>query len=132
MRLKKWKQMMVSVMTATLLLGMAFPQQSKAEEPTNSPVVKVAGGAFHKLALKEDGTVVAWGHHFLNDTPMPEMKHVKLMDAEGYYSVFVYEDGRVVTWGDGEYSVPKNPPAKLDNVVAVSAGFRHVLALKED
>jgi len=36
-----------------------------------SNVVAVAGGAYHSLALKSDGTVVAWGYNGDGETNVP-------------------------------------------------------------
>ena len=65
----------------------------------------VAGGGTHTLALKNDGTVWAWG----------ENSQGQLGSGEGF----------------GTFATPRRVVG-LTNVVAVSAGNRHSLALKSD
>jgi hypothetical protein len=95
-------------------------------------VTAVAAGAFHSLALKEDGTVAAWGCTVINtgqcDVP-PGLSGVVAISAIGNHSMALKEDGTVVVWGG--YDVMFVPEG-LSGVVAIEAGPGYDLALKED
>ncbi len=72
-----------------------------------SNVVQVAGGDWHALALKSDGTVWAWGSNSYGQI------------GQG-------------TWGTPAFfATPQQVPG-LTDIVAVAAGYEHSMALKSD
>ena len=105
--------------------------------PTNVPaglsnVVAIAGGTLHNLAIKNDGTVVAWGDNGAGQTNVPAgLTNVVAIAAGSYHSLALKNDGTVVAWGF-DSAGQTNVPAGLTNVVAVAAGGFHSLALKND
>ncbi|MDZ5461099.1 PxKF domain-containing protein [Azohydromonas lata] len=92
----------------------------------------VSCGTFHTVALKRDGTVVAWGWNGLGQTDVPAgLNHVRAIAAGDGHTVALKDDGTVVAWGDnsqGETTVP----AGLSGVRAIAAGYRYTAALKDD
>ncbi len=59
----------------------------------------------HSLALKEDGTVVAWGSKLWKQCNVPSgLKDVVALDAGERNSLALKEDGTVVAWGDNSDS----------------------------
>jgi len=125
-------------------------------------VTAIAGGLHHSLALREDGTVWAWGNnrygqlgnsnHTGSDHPHPTPVQVAgLVNvtaiAAGYnYCLALMSDGTVWAWGDNRYGQlgtgshfgshnPRPIPVQVQNlsgVTAIAAGSTHALALKED
>src|SRR5262245_19879549 len=73
--------------------------------PTDVPpgldgVAAVAAGWMHVLALKSNGTVVAWGSNYSGQTNVPAgLSHVTAIGAGLAHSLAVTSDGRVVAWG---------------------------------
>jgi alpha-tubulin suppressor-like RCC1 family protein len=83
-------------------------------------VEEIAAGQGHTLALKEDGTVSAWGDNFFGelgdgtngakaDSPEPvrvkDLEGVRAVEGGGSFSLALKEDGTVWAWGynqDGE------------------------------
>src|SRR3712207_4745846 len=83
-------------------------------------VEQIAAGQSHTLALKEDGTVWAWGDNFFGelgngingikaDSPEPvrvkDLEGVRAIEGGGWFSLALKNDGTVWTWGynqDGE------------------------------
>ncbi|MBB6691748.1 DUF5011 domain-containing protein [Cohnella xylanilytica] len=126
-------------MSFVLLLTAAVPYGSgkadAAQTEAGSGIVKIAAGAYHSLALKSDGTVVAWGSNSAGQTDVPaELAGPgKVIDiaAAANYSLALKSDGTVVAWGDNHNGVT-DVPAGLTGVVAIAAGGAHVLALKPD
>jgi len=119
-----------------------------------SGVSAVAAGAFHSLALKEDGTVWAWGWNSqgqlgdgtTTDRTVPVqvagLSGVRAIAAGGYHSLAVKYDGTVWAWGwnvvgelgDGT-TIGRLTPVRvqaLGGVTSVSAGVYHNLALAGD
>ena len=93
-------------------------------------VVAVAAGISHSLALKSDGTVVAWGDDHFGETNIPSgLTNVVAVAACYLHSLALTSDGTVVAWGDTYYG---QPISGLSNVVAVAAGGWQDLALKSD
>ena len=109
-------------------------------------VVAIAAAGQHSLALKSNGTVVAWGDSYFptygqnaynqsSYSPPPGLSNVVGI-AAGYglsfseHSLALKNDGTVVSWsGTGLPSAP-SVPADLFGVIAIAAGERHGLALK--
>jgi hypothetical protein len=92
-------------------------------------VIAIAAGAEHSLALRLDGTVVAWGHNgtALSMVP-PDLAGVIAIAAGDYHSLALKLDGTVVAWG-GNYFGQSTVPASLNGVIAIAAGDSHSLAL---
>jgi hypothetical protein len=119
-----------------------------------SGVVAVAGGVNHSLAVKDDGTVWAWGDNqygklgdgtgINRSTPVQVggLSHVTDVAGGWSHSVALKDDGTVWAWGyngfgqlgDGT-TTNRATPVKvsgLSGVVDVSSGGGHILALKDD
>ena len=63
-------------------------------------VVAIEAGGSHSLALKEDGTVVAWGWNEYHQCDVPSgLKDVVAIEAGDSHSLALKEDGTVVAWG---------------------------------
>ena len=125
------------------------PQYGQAIVPGGlSNVVAIAGGGFHSLALKADGTVVVWGAGTTNSGSTPQygqaivpvgLSNVIAIAGGGFHSLALKTDGTVVAWGAGTNNSGSTPqygqaivPVGLSNVVAIAAGGYHSLALKAD
>jgi alpha-tubulin suppressor-like RCC1 family protein len=104
-------------------------------------IVAIAAAARHSLALKSNGTVVAWGDSYLpfygQNTYSPPLGLSNVVGiAAGYgsgfseHSLALKDDGTVVSWSG--VSLPSAPtvPTDLFGVIAIAAGERHGLALK--
>nr|WP_186438555.1 S-layer homology domain-containing protein [Cohnella terricola] len=93
---------------------------------------KISAGEQHSLALKSDGTVVAWGGNSKGETNVPDgLTGVMSIAAGTYFSLALKSDGTVVAWGNNDWG-QTNVPAGLTGVVSISAGVYHSLALKSD
>ena len=95
-------------------------------------LVAVATGTHHSLALKEDGTIVAWGENDFGrcDIPSPNADFVAV--AAGYYhSLGLKGGGTGLAWGrndNGECNVP----APNADFIAAATGWMHNLGLRSD
>lgn len=66
-----------------------------------APGVKQVAGEYQFLALRADGTVVAWGENFYDTRNVPAGLSGVVQVAAGYYfSAALLADGTVVAWGD--------------------------------
>ncbi len=96
--------------------GQVFP----SPPPGLSNVVAIAAGERHALALRADGTVVAWGDNSHGQTNVPPgQSNVVAIAAAGYDQApaALRADGRVVLWTDtSQFSPP------LSNIVAIAPG----------
>ena len=113
-----------------------------------SNVVTVAGGLYHNLASRADGTVMAWGAGLTNSGTSPQLgqaivpsglSNVLGVAAGGYHSLALRSDGTVAAWGAGTANTGVNPhygqaivPPDLTNAVGVVGGNYHSVALKAD
>lgn len=125
-----------------------------------SKVISIQAGADHSLALKSDGTVLAWGRNSSgelgNDTLVPGRvpalvkglgpgSGVTAISTRGRHSLALKSDGTVLAWGknthgqvgDGTttdlfHPVVVSGMAAGSGVVALSGSYYHSLALKRD
>ncbi|HZV34080.1 MAG TPA: hypothetical protein VFB72_05840 [Verrucomicrobiae bacterium] len=109
--------------------------------------IAVSGGVYHALALKSDGTVLAWGGGTTNDffdygqAIVPAgLTNVVAIGAGGAHSLALLGNGNVVAWGAGTSNNPSDGfdfgqssvPSSLSSVKAISAGGAHSLALESN
>jgi alpha-tubulin suppressor-like RCC1 family protein len=123
-----------------------------------SDIVAVAAGSAesHKLALRKDGTVWAWGYNPIGqfgngstsekyfDVPVlvPGLKNVVQIAAGVDHSMALLKDGTVRTWGWNHYGQLGNGTEKdakrpievknLKDVVYIAAGATHSMAILKD
>lgn len=105
-----------------------------------SDVVQIAAGVDHSLALRSDGTVMAWGSARLwinawdplDQSMVPAgLSNVVAVAGGSFHSLALKADGTVVVWGYNTHGQGDIPPG-LTNVVAIAAGWYHNFALKRD
>jgi alpha-tubulin suppressor-like RCC1 family protein/sugar lactone lactonase YvrE len=123
----------------------------QAGKATLRGVTQVAGGAYHSLALKSDGTVWGWGYNAagqLGDgtaidrrspVQLPGLTGVVAIAAGAFHSVALKSDGSVWTWGwngfgqlgDGTVATRFRPvaAANIPGVTSVAAGAFHSVAV---
>ncbi|MEB3328974.1 MAG: hypothetical protein VKQ33_07060 [Candidatus Sericytochromatia bacterium] len=120
-------------------------------------VQSLAAGQRHVLALRQDGTVLAWGGNDsgqLGDgtrearqvpVPVPGLKDVTAIAAGAEFSMALTRDGQVWTWGDNDdgelghkglalhhEALSPQRVERLTEVIAIAAGGGHALALRRD
>jgi hypothetical protein len=84
-------------------------------------VVAVAAGNQHNLALRTNGTVVAWGRDEQGETFVPpDLTNVVAISASGH-NVALKGNGSIVLWGHPSPDVTNVPPG-LTDVATVAAG----------
>jgi len=90
--------------------------------PGLTGVKRLSAGYWHTLALKTDGTVVAWGDNSYGQSTVPEdLSGVVAIAAAGMHSLALKSDGTVVAWGDNSLGQSTVPPG-LSGVAAIFAG----------
>jgi hypothetical protein len=95
-----------------------------------SNVVALSAGCYHNLALKNDGTVVAWGRNSCGEAGVPPgLSNVVYVAAGCSHSLALKDNGIIVGWGDNDHGQLNVPPG-LANVAALSAGNDFSLALR--
>lgn len=103
----------------------------RAIPPDLTNAVSVSGSE-HVLALRDDGTVTAWGLDDRGQADVPPgLSNVVAVAAGGRHSLALRNDGRLVAWGQDTYG-ETDLPANLTNVVAIAAGTSHSVALRAD
>jgi hypothetical protein len=95
-------------------------------------VIAVDAGRDFSVALKSDGTVVAWGLSDRGQTAVPGgLKDVVAISTGETHTLALRADGTVVAWGFNDVG-QCTIPSTLTGVVSIAAGDRHSLALKAD
>lgn len=96
-------------------------------------VVDIAAGPGHALAVRRDGTVVAWGSPdtYGEATVPATVRNVAAAAAGAQHSLALKRDGTVTGWGDNSMG-QLDVPAGLRNVTALAAGGYRSVALRTD
>ena len=136
-------------------LGYASPliSPTPSQVPGLSGVTAISAGGigFHSLALKSDGTVVAWGYNSngqlgngtttdsLTPVPVSGLTNVIAIAAGARHSIALRSDRRVWTWGynalgqlgNCSYDDSNTPVAAwgIGGVVAISGGYHNTYAI---
>jgi alpha-tubulin suppressor-like RCC1 family protein len=97
--------------------------------PANlSPVKTVSAGESSVLALKEDGTVTAWGRNYSGECNVPRgLKNVTAVSTGGTHSLALKDDGTIVVWGRYLGRVPSG----YEKYTGIAAGYEHSLLLND-
>jgi alpha-tubulin suppressor-like RCC1 family protein len=100
----------------------------------SDPVVSVAVGKAHAVALLESGSVLTWGW-FNATVPYDIQAGGASAVAAGYFFSLALKAGQVYAWGDEDYGdgacnlVADIQDAALTDVVKISATHQHALVL---
>jgi len=96
--------------------------------PGIDEVVAIGAGTEHSLALKKDGTVIAWGRCAEGQCAIPKrLENYTAVAAGSWRSVVLKSDGTIQTFNlEEHHEIARN----LTGIVAISAGYAHVLALR--
>ena len=103
--------------------------------PTARDIVSVAAGAFHCVALRSDGTVVAWGINGGGVTNVPANATNIVAIATGWYAVAALRaNGTILAWGtDSSPSASQGFTNVIDLACPFNAfGGSAILALRSD
>jgi len=99
--------------------------------PDGNHFIDVAAGKRHCLALKSDGSLVAWGYNKYGECNIPAGTDYTAIAAGTNHSLALKSDSSIVVWGrDNLWQITDKPPGK--DFVAITAGDYHSLALKFD
>ena len=151
---KKWITVFLCVV---LLLGLVTPAATAVEAEAASAfrtTPMVAAGWHHTVALRNDGTVWAWGENAfgqlgdgttmrrLTPVQVQNLSNVTTIAVGGRHTVALRDDGTVWAWGNngngqlGDGTTRnRNTPVQvrdLNDVVAIAASGWHVTALRSD
>jgi len=84
------------------------------------------------LAVRTDGTVVAWGINGFGQASVPgSLSGVTQVDTGGNHTIALKGDGTIVGWGLDD-SGQASSPAGLVDVTQISVGWNHSMALRRD
>ena len=118
-------------------------------------ITAVTAGYGHALALHADGTLRAWGYNNsaqlgigsyeqqLTPVIIPGLLDITAISSGQYHSMALKSDGSVWAWGNDTYgqlgngttapnSLSPQQVIDLSNVIAISAGASHSVALRND
>lgn len=118
--------------TTGLVPGMVVTGTTVLNPASLTGIVAIGAGAFHSLAVKNDGTVVAWGWGTGGQITVPSgLTGVTKVTGGNTFSLALRSDGSVVVWGDsadGKTLLPDD----ATQVTGIASGTDHALVLRTD
>ncbi|MHC4213076.1 MAG: hypothetical protein ACYSWP_06865 [Planctomycetota bacterium] len=88
----------------------------------------IAAGGDYSLALKYDGSIVAWGDDRYGLATPPDGNDYVAIAAGDNHSLALKYDGSIVGWGENDSD--KATPLVGNDYVAIAAGVSHSVALR--
>jgi alpha-tubulin suppressor-like RCC1 family protein len=104
-------------------------QALQSDIPSGNDYIDIAVGITHALALKADGSLVAWGDNTQGQCDVPAGNDFVAIAASDWHSLALKSDGTIVGWGspaDGRLEIPAGTFTHLS-----SCGL-HSIAIKTD
>ena len=95
------------------------------------PLVAVDAGSYFTLALRQDGTLRAWGNNFNGQVSGTPSGTFRAIAASDHGLALTFSGAEVRAWGNGNQG-QCSVPADLGACLSVAAGGAHSLALKTD
>jgi hypothetical protein len=91
-----------------------------------SNIIALSCGFAVNMALRSNGTAIAWGDNEFGQTNMPKgLSNVVAITPGWWHALALLSNGTVASWGE-----MTNVPDGLSNVVAIAAGQHRSLALQ--
>ncbi|WP_051769062.1 PKD domain-containing protein [Lentzea albidocapillata] len=115
--------------------GHSYTDTLNIPPTASSGVVAISTTGGHVLALKSDGSVIAWGDGYkfgLTTIPPEATSGVVAIAIGGLANYVLKDDGSVFGWGDRSMGQLDLPPEVSSDVVAIASGGYNMLALKKD
>ncbi len=98
--------------------------------PVGDGFAAVAAGWGHSVALREDGSLTAWGADFHGQCRVPAGNDFVAVTAGWHHNLALTSEGKAVAWGFNRYGQCNTPPDAV--FLALAAGGFHSLALRMD
>lgn len=97
--------------------------------PAGTGFTAIAGGGYHSLALRKDGSIVGWGWNDYGQSAIPPGRFIAIAAGQ-WHSTAVRADGTLAAWGRNHRQQLEIPSD--GGYVAVAAGRHHNIALRID
>jgi alpha-tubulin suppressor-like RCC1 family protein len=124
------------------VMGYDFQQASPPK--TLKSIQRIGATSYGSWAIDQDGKIFTWGSFNEHTTPPKGLKGVRSLAFGMYHGMALLENGTITCWGKGqngktdlgfkqrEEYAQATPPKGLRNVVQISAGAYHSMALDPD
>jgi alpha-tubulin suppressor-like RCC1 family protein len=130
-----WLLSVQSGSAATQVIAWGWNGYGQLNVPSGlTNVTAISAGQGTTLALNADGTLVQWGSINYDPThqvPASLRAPRAISSGSDPFNLALKTDGTVVGWGGNDYGC-SSPPAGLNGVIAIAAGYVHSLALRSD
>ncbi|MDD3535773.1 MAG: LruC domain-containing protein [Candidatus Cloacimonetes bacterium] len=98
--------------------------------PAGEDFIAIDGGKDFAIALKSDGSLVAWGANSQITSNVPSGTGFTAISAGEDHALALKSDGSIVAWGKNNKGQATSPTGT--GYTAISAGIEHNLAIKSD
>jgi len=126
-------------------IGVAGEDFQQATPPKAlKPITRIGATSYGSWAIDDDGKIFTWGSYNEHTTPPKGLKGVRSLAFGMYHGMALLENGTITSWGKGqngktdlgfkqrEEYAQATPPKGLKNVVQISAGAYHSMALDSE
>lgn len=141
----EWNQQIISMFSDAFNWNYAVVNVSKANEVSDNTTLAfdvrklskvIAAGAFHTLAIRENGTVIATGDNRAGQCNVSNWKDIVAVAGDAFHSVGLKADGTVVattiTEPNKKFDVGQCDVHSWRDIVDIAVGNAHTVGLKAD
>ncbi|OQB36963.1 MAG: Regulator of chromosome condensation (RCC1) repeat protein [Candidatus Latescibacteria bacterium ADurb.Bin168] len=131
--LSVWSNEETAVLLGCTIIAWGRNDEEQCNVPyPNRDFTAVAGGLYHSLGLRDDGSIAAWGSNTVGQCMVPAPNTgFTAVSAGGGHSLGLRNDGSITAWGKND-AHQCDVPSPNTGFTAVSAGGLHSLGLRED
>jgi hypothetical protein len=113
------------------LIGWGHNDFGQNNCPSGNDFIAIAIGEWHCFALRQDGSLAAWGRNNESQISTLPTGNYFVALASGFdHGLAIKSNGSLVSWGCNWYGQTNVPPG--NDFIAISAGRYHSLALRSD
>ncbi|TBL76237.1 X2-like carbohydrate binding domain-containing protein [Paenibacillus thalictri] len=128
---KRIPRLLAALLSVVTVLGWMSTAETARAATTTVKVTQIAAAQNNSIALKSDGTVIAWGDQVAGWAKPPEgLTDVVEIYAKDTTFLARKSNGTVVAWGSnnlGETNIPNG----LNNVISMAAAGSHTLMVSK-
>jgi hypothetical protein len=112
------------------VIGWGWNIYGQCNAPPGESFTAIAGGDWHSLGLRTDGSLLVWGRNTSDLYNVPAGNNFVKIASGWYHCLALRNNGSIAVWGNNQFGQSNGPSGY--NFAGVAGGLFHSVALKTD